>query len=558
MTPVEVEQFLLGLADRLTAALLAPSADLTPAYEIGTSLVAADIDSPEGLGCTVRVIHDRLLCELGLAGENPRRHLSTLLEALVTGYVRARNDRTLDQQEEIRRVALVAMERAQQALLASESRFRHQALHDPLTGLANRALFNDRLAHLCGTDSPPSARLGLCLLDLDGFKAVNDSFGHHVGDQLLIAVTARLGHLAAEPGRLVARLGGDEFVILVENTTCPDDVIKVADKALAALGEPIRVDGLQLSVSASIGIVERPVAATDPTEVMRAADITLYWAKANGKARWALFDPARNAREVARHKLSAAMPAALDRGEFILHYQPLVDLSDGTIRGAEALARWRHPDLGVLPPSRFIDLAEDTGLIVPLGRRLLELACRQAACWQQLTTPAPFVSVNLSARELRTAAFAADVATTLDRCGLPPHQLQLEITENAIMDTDDDTIRTLHALASAGVRLAIDDFGAGYSNLAYLRSLPIQGLKIADVFVRGLGSPDPPNPTDVAILSTLVSLGRTLGLAVTAEGVEAAVQAQRLRAIGCNIGQGWHLGRPQPPARITRLIATGS
>src|SRR5262249_21033729 len=318
--------------------------------------------------------------------------------------------------------------------------------------------------------------------------AVTAGLGRPVGDQWLVAVAGRLGGIAAESGHLIARLGGDEFVILVKDTTCADDAVKVADRTLTALGEPLLVDGHRLSISASIGIVERPAAGTDPADLMRAADITLYWAKANGRARWALFDPNRNAREVARYKLSAALPAALDRDEFVLYYQPLVDLADGTIRGVEALARWRHPQLGLLTPDRFIDLAEETGMIVGLGGRLLELACRQASDWLGGTPGGPFVSVNLSVRQIRQPGLVADVAAILHRTGLPPGQLQLEITESVAMGTDEETLHTLQSLADLGIRLAIDDFGTGYSNLAYLRTLPVRALKFAGGFVEGLRS----------------------------------------------------------------------
>jgi diguanylate cyclase (GGDEF)-like protein len=556
MTRAETEGYLHGLAGRLAAALRARSFAATAGYEVGLDLVAADLDSPEGLGRTVAVMHERLLSDLDLTGEEPRRRLPHLLEALVTGYARALRDRTLDEQEAVRRAALNARDQAYRALRASEARYRHQATHDPLTGIPNRELFTHRLVQIFA-NPPPGTRLGVCFVDLDSFKTINDSFGHQVGDQLLIAVTDRLGGLAADAGHMIARLGGDEFVILIEDTTCPDDVVKVADQVLAAVGEPVRINGHRLSISASIGIVERPVAGTGPTDVMRAADITLYWAKANGKGRWALFDPERNKHEVARHALSAAMPAALDRHEFTLHYQPLVDLVSGSVQGVEALARWCHPELGLLSPHRFIDLAEDSGLIVPLGSQLLELACRQAVSWHRREPTAPFISVNLSVRQIRHPGLVADVAAVLDRSGLPPQRLQLEITETTAMGTDDGTVNTVHALADLGVRLAIDDFGTGYSNLAYLRTLPVHGLKLADSFMRGIRAPTADDSTDEAILTTLVSLGHTLGLTVTAEGVETADQAQRLRAIGCDIGQGWHFGRPQPPHRIAHLVTGG-
>jgi diguanylate cyclase (GGDEF)-like protein len=554
LTRVERIKFLRGLAEQLGTALRAEPFSATPGYAIGASMVAADFVSPEALGRTVAIIHHRLLSDLGLTGDDARHRLANLLEALVTGYVRALRDRTLDEQEAIRRAALVARQQAERALRTSEARFRRAALHDPLTGLPNRALFSDRLVQIF-TESTASTRLGVCFIDLDGFKAVNDTLGHHVGDLLLVAVADRLGAVGAGSGRLVARVGGDEFVILIEHTTCADDAITVADEALSTLGQPFIVDGHQLSISASIGVVERRIADTDPSEMIRAASITLHWAKADGKARRTLFDADRNQREVARYTLSAAMPYALERDEFTLDYQPLVDLADGTVRGVEALARWIHPTLGLLGADKFIDLAEDNGLIIRLGSRLMEQACGQAAEWQQTSPHPPFVSVNLAVHQIRHAGLVRDVTAVLDRTGLPPHRLQLEITESAVMGNDDATLHTLHALADLGVRLAIDDFGTGYSNLAYLRELPVHGLKLAGPFVRGLRSPDTANPTDETIVTTLVILAHTLGLTVTAECVETAAQAQRLNAIGCDIGQGWYLGRPTHPSHITPLLA---
>ncbi len=554
MTRAERHDFLHSLGTRLAAAVTAEPFSGTPGYDLGTDLVVADFATPEALGRTVEVIDDRFLADAGLAGEEPRRRLAQLLGALAAGYSWALRDRTLDEQEAIRFAALVARDQAERALRASEARFRHAALHDPLTGLPNRAMFAQRLSDIF-TGSAGDARLGVCFVDLDAFKAVNDSLGHRVGDQLLVAAAARLGALAGEFGHLVARFGGDEFVILVEETTGAEDAIKVADRVIAAFGEPFRVEGHDLPVSASIGIVERPVAGTDATDVMRAADITLHWAKADGKARWRVFDPERNAHEVVRYTLAAAMPGALERGEFNLVYQPIVDLVDGTLSGVEALARWSHPELGLLTPDRFIDLAEDRGLIVQLGLRLLEQACQQAARWSRLRPQAPFVSVNLAVRQVRHPGLVADVISVLDRTDLPPDRLQLEITESAIMDNDDETLATLHELAGLGVRLAIDDFGTGYSNLAYLRALPVQGLKLAGPFVQGLRTATAVDPTDEALLTTLVALGHTLGLVVTAEGVETGAQADRLRAVGCDAAQGWHFGRPVPSEGITGVLA---
>jgi diguanylate cyclase (GGDEF)-like protein len=556
MDTADAEALLRRLAARLAGGLLAEPFDETCGYQVGVDLVTADFAAPEALGRTVQVIDDRLLDDLGLVDRHLRRRLPRLVGALTAGYCRALRDRTLDEQEAIRRAALVAREQAEQALRASEARFRHDATHDSLTGLPNRALFADRLARTF--DCPrPGARLGVCFLDLDGFKAVNDRLGHHIGDQLLVAVADRLGRRITGSRHLLARLGGDEFVILVEETTCIDDAVKVADEALSTFTEPVCVNGYELPISASIGIVERPLAGTDPADVMRAAGITLHWAKADGKRRLALFDPLRNAREVARYALSSAMPAAIDRREFVLAYQPLVSLTDGAVHGVEALVRWHHPELGTLTPDRFIGLAEETGVIVPLGAHVLERACRQASHWQAMTPRAPFVSVNLAVRQIRHPGLIANVATVLGRAGLPPHRLQLEITESAVMGTDDETVHTLKTLADMGVRIAIDDFGTGYSNLAYLRSLPVHELKLAGRFVEGLRSPTAADPVDMTILATLVALAHTLGLTVTAEGVETA-QAERLRDIGCDTGQGWYLGRPGDPDAITRLVTAHS
>jgi diguanylate cyclase (GGDEF)-like protein/PAS domain S-box-containing protein len=420
------------------------------------------------------------------------------------------------------------------------ARLRHEALHDPLTGLPNRALFFDRLTEAFGT-AGPADRIGLCYLDLDGFKVVNDSLGHDVGDQLLVAVGRRLDERVSGAGRLVARMGGDEFVILVENLNGVDSAVGLADGVLAALSAPIRIGGHELTISASIGIVEADVATTTPADAMQAADITLYWAKSEGKGRWALFDPDRNAHEVARYTLSAAMPAALDRDEFFVEYQPLVRLPDGERLGVEALVRWKHPKFGVLGPTRFIELAEETGLIVPLGRKVLAEACR---AWQEAAPDGDtFVSVNLAVRQSRDPGLVSDVRKILEQTGLRPDRLLLELTESAVMGTDDEPLRALRELSAMGVRIAIDDFGTGYSNLAYLRHLPVHALKIAGSFVEGLRA-EVPDRVDEQIVRTLVTLAHTLGHTVIAEGVETELQAERLHALGCDAAQGWYFGRP--------------
>ncbi|NBE83819.1 putative bifunctional diguanylate cyclase/phosphodiesterase [Micromonospora rubida] len=547
MTQAQLEALLQRLTDRLAEALVAEPFDLRVGHQVGAELVESHIASAEGLGRTIEVAQLRLLRDLGLAGEDVENRLARLLATVATGYARALRACTLDEQESIRRAAMVARAQAERALRDSEARFRHQATHDPLTDLPNRTLFTERLAAAIDTPGRGADRVGVCFLDLDRFKVVNDSLGHQVGDRLLVSVADRLRRALDE--HLVARLGGDEFVILVERTACTDDVVKVAEAALAAVGEPALIDGHELTVSASIGIVERPVAGTTPVDLMRAADATLHWAKAAGGARWSLYDADRNRRELARYALSAAIPAALERGEFYLDYQPLTSLCDGTVLGVEALVRWRHPVLGELRPDSFIGLAEETGLIVPLGGWVLAEACREAATWAGPGGAPPFVSVNLAVRQVHRPDLVHEVRAVLDRTGLPPERLQLEVTESTMMSAVEEPVLALRVLADLGVRIAIDDFGTGYCNLAYLRDLPVTELKVAGEFVAGLRAPadDPASRTDERILASLVSLAHALDLTVTAEGVETAGQADRLRAIGCDAAQGWHFGRPAPP-----------
>jgi diguanylate cyclase (GGDEF)-like protein len=562
MARAERHATLTRFAERLVAALAAPSFTEQPGYDVGTGLVQADFAAPETLGITIQVLDEHLLGLTGLIDRSDlaegRRRLARLLGALATGYTWALRDRTLDEQEAIRAAAFVAREQAQEALRESEARFRHVALYDPLTDLPNRSHVTDRLEHIFATASPV-ARVALCCIDLDSFKAVNDSLGHLVGDKLLISVAARLRRLAAELGQTAARFSADEFVLLIEGTTGTDDAVKAADRALELLAEPFHVDNHELTMSASIGIVESAVGDTDAADIIRAADMTLHWAKLDGKGRWTLFNADRNAREVERYTRAAQMPAALERGEFTLVYQPIIGLAQRTLDGVEALARWEHPDLGRLAPDEFIALAEDSGLIVPLGLKLLEQACRQGAEWLALNPNGPYVSVNLAVRQIRHPHLVADVAAILDRTGLPPHKLQLEITESAFMGDDPELVTRVRDLAGLGVRLAIDDFGTGYSNLTHVRTLPVHVLKLAAQFVADLGRRPPagsplPGASPEAFLRILVTLGHTLGLTVTAEGVETLAQTEVLRAVGCETAQGYHFSHPTTAEQITALL----
>ncbi|MFE7261942.1 putative bifunctional diguanylate cyclase/phosphodiesterase [Streptomyces sp. NPDC057592] len=452
-----------------------------------------------------------------------------------------------------------------------QKRLRHLQMHDPVTRLPNRTLFFERLSAVLEAPpyddgSPGRARVGLCYLDLDGFKAVNDTMGHRIGDRLLAAVAARLTDCAAQDGphrdgaHLVARLGGDEFAILVEDSAGTQQLTDLARSVLAALQQPFDLAGHRLSVSASIGVVERAVAGTSATGLMQAADTTLYWAKADGKARWTVFDPERNAHRMTRQTLSSTLRPAVERGEFTIEYQPLVGMADGVVRGVEALVRWNHPQFGMLSPNRFVAIAEEDGSIVQLGRWVLQSACRQARRWQleHPTDPPLFISVNVAVRQVWDSDLVTDVAEILAETGLDPSLLQLELTESAVMGSAGQPIQALRSLSEMGVRIAIDDFGTGYSNLAYLSRLPVSVLKLDGSFVRGFRYDDGahPSPADETIVEAMVQLAHRLGLTVTAECVETAGQAERLRRIGCDTGQGWLYSRAVAPERIGELIGT--
>ncbi|UZJ32658.1 diguanylate cyclase [Streptomyces endophytica] len=333
-----------------------------------------------------------------------------------------------------------------------QERLRHQATHDPLTGLPNRTAFFERLEALFD-DPGPGARFGLCSLDLDGFKNINDSLGHEAGDQLLGAVADRLHSGVAPLGHLVARLGGDEFAVLMERSKGPQEGIAVAQRVLGTLAPPFLIGDQHLAVRASMGVVEQPVSATTASAAMRSVDLTLYRAKKEGRGRWTLFDPQRNAVAVSQYAMSVRIPMALDRGEFFLDYQPLCALDDGAMVAVEALVRWRHPELGVLGPDEFIMTAEDSGLIIPLGRWVLLHACEQAARWaDRFGDAAPRMNVNLAVRQARNAGLIADIDRILRSSDLDPGRLQLEITESAMLGPRDPALQALHELVDMGCR----------------------------------------------------------------------------------------------------------
>ncbi|EGX54626.1 hypothetical protein SZN_36981 [Streptomyces zinciresistens K42] len=431
-------------------------------------------------------------------------------------------------------------------------RLRYEATHDALTGLPNRTFFFERLEKALAAG--PGQRFGLCYLDLDGFKTVNDSLGHAAGDRLLVEVADRLQSCATAPGEMVARLGGDEFVALTTGPGTQHEVDELATRIMNALVAPISVDGRELTVRGSIGIVEGPAGERSPAEVLRSADITMYRAKSAGGNRFELADAEADARAITRHGLTTALPAALERGEFFIEYQPLVHLGDGSVRGAEALVRWLHPQHGVLGPDRFIPLAEHTGLIVPLGRWVLEQSVRQARAWRERHDAAgPLrINVNLSPCQLTHPGLVQDTVDILERAGVAPDALCLEVTESALIGADDDLLKPLRRLAEMGVDIALDDFGTGYSNLANLRRLPVSVLKLDRSFTQSMQR-FPADPVDLKIVEGIVALAHSLDLAVTVEGVETGAQAEQLRILGCDTAQGWYYARPGPPERLHEL-----
>ncbi|HEY5844884.1 MAG TPA: bifunctional diguanylate cyclase/phosphodiesterase, partial [Mycobacterium sp.] len=437
-----------------------------------------------------------------------------------------------------------------------QTRLAHQAMHDPLTGLPNRTLFFDRLDAALEAGGPDRG-VGVCYLDLDDFKAVNDTLGHDTGDVLLRAVAQRLGAELGREGHLVARMGGDEFVVLVERSTGVEHLERIAQTALNTVRWPVVVDGHPIVVSASVGIVRHNDDDTaGAAALMQAADTTMYWAKADGRDRYALFDAERHHVDVSRFALSARMPQALAHGEFVVEYQPLVRLQDLRITGVEALVRWHLPSGEQLPPSRFIPLAEDTGLIVALGRTILTDACRWAAQWRAADPAVELLmSVNLAARQVREPGLVAEVVQILGDTGWPAELLQLELTESEFMGSTEDSLAVLRDLADIGVRIAIDDFGTGYSNLAYLRRLPVHALKLGGPFItRGSSGKDETDDVDLEIVGTVVRLAHILGLTVTAESVETPAQLTRLRRLGCDTGQGWLFAPAVPPEDIPGLV----
>ncbi len=435
-----------------------------------------------------------------------------------------------------------------------EEELKHQAFHDGLSGLANRALFRDRLDHALDRSARSKASLAVLFLDLDDFKLVNDSLGHASGDTLLIEVANRLTD-CLRGGDTAARFGGDEFAILMEELVDVDEACDVADRITSALREPIMVQDREIRVRASIGIALNRLGTEDSSELIQAADVAMYAAKAGGKGRYEVYQPALQASVVERLERTADLQRAVDQGEFELFYQPIISLEGNGGVGFEALIRWRHPERGLLLPEEFIHLAEETGLIVPLGRWVLATACQQAREWQHHFPDAmPLrLSVNISARHFQHESLLADVSKALQDSGFDPHSLVIEITENVLVQDTETVVARMLALKELGVSLAIDDFGTGYSSLSYLKTFPIDILKVDKAFVDDVLE-------DSALTEAIVRLGRTMHLQTVAEGIEEAGQLEALRKFGCDFGQGFYLARPLHITDFSQFLSnrTGS
>ena len=435
-----------------------------------------------------------------------------------------------------------------------EQELAHQALHDSLTGLANQALFRDRVDHAVARTARLAARLAVVFLDLDNFKTVNDSLGHAAGDEILVAVAERIrGCVRASD--TVARLGGDEFAVLLEDLATISDSTQLADRVIGVLQRPFRLAGREVFIGASIGIaLDGP--GVDGGQLLRNADIAMYTAKRRGRGRYEIFQPAMHQAAMERMELEADLRKALERRELTVEYQPVVALATYGITGVEALVRWRHAERGQVPPSIFIPVAEEAGLIGELGRQVLYAACAQVRQWQleHRTCAGLKLSVNLSPRQLQAETVVDEVRDALAASGLPPATLVLEITEGAMMNDPESAVVRLHELKALGVKLAVDDFGTGYSSLNYLQRFPIDILKIDRTFVNEIDLKD----VQASLVAAIISLAQSLRLNAVAEGVETATQVQALTGLGCGFAQGFHFARPMAAAALGPVLATGT
>jgi diguanylate cyclase (GGDEF)-like protein len=574
-TVIPHDAFTLAVADPATGALRAPDGVIAPPAD-----VAADERS---WATAVRERRSVITCALGDDGPAAATcgiHAPIVAGSQVLGVISVRADamgaygaddvQVLDAlaalaATALRNIALVGeLRRSQEAL-------SHQAYHDPLTGLPNRALLRERAerALAAGVAAGAPERVAMLLLDLDGFKTVNDSLGHSAGDQLLVAVAGRL--LNATRGcDTVTRLGGDEFAVLLEHVRDDAEVVVVAERIIRALARPFAVADTLATVGASVGIARGRTPEADPLAgqghpvsavgvLLRDADLAMYRAKASGKGTYTLFEPSMHEAAIRRLALETDLRRAVERGEFRVHYQPIVALDSGRITGLEALVRWAHPRRGLVGPADFVEAAEETGLIIEIGRWVLGEACAQAARWQAAQragnphAPPITISVNVSGLQLQDERLVDDVARALADSGLAPGTLVLELTERSIVHDPDTARDRLAALKDVGAQLAIDDFGTGYSALSYLQRFPVDVLKIDKSFVDRIAA----GGSHGALARSIIALGDALALRTVAEGVEDAEQRACLRAMGCEMAQGYLFARPVPADDITALLAAG-
>jgi len=468
------------------------------------------------------------------------KQANELLESQVvqrTAELKSANDKLHHDLEERKRV---------------EQSIRHMAHHDALTGLPNRALFRDRLTHAMAQADRYHQKLAVMFLDLDRFKAINDTLGHNVGDQLLKIAAERLRSCVRDCDT-VARLGGDEFTVVVEDIIEDHDAAAVAQKILDTLSQPFNLYGHEVFISVSVGVTLYPSDDENADNLLRNADSAMYRAKEYGRNNFQFYVADMNVKARERLMLESSLRRALDRNEYMLYYQPRVDLLSGQIIGAEALLRWRHPEMGLVPPADFIPILEETGMIIPVGDWALREACRQNRIWQDMGLTPIRVAVNLSVRQFIQKDLADSVVRALDAAGLSAEHLELEITEDLLLEHNQTNIITLSRLKNMGIHISIDDFGTGYSSLSYLKRLPIDTLKIDQSFVRDIGT----DPDNKAIASAIIAMASSLRLNVLAEGVETDEQLAFLRAQGCNEIQGFSFSHPLPAEEFEQLLREG-
>jgi diguanylate cyclase (GGDEF)-like protein/PAS domain S-box-containing protein len=432
---------------------------------------------------------------------------------------------------------------------AAEQRIEFLAYHDTLTGLPNRLLVQDRFEQAIAYADRARSKVALIFLDLDNFKTINDSLGHNIGDALLKEIAVRLGECVRDTDT-ISRQGGDEFLIVLPALHDADAIAPVLVKILARLQDPFLIEGNELSTSVSIGIALYPDDGGDFDTLLKKADMAMYRAKDAGRNAYHFFDEQMNVEAVEHLSMRNGLRKAVERGEFVLHYQPQIDLKSGAVVGAEALIRWHHPELGMIPPARFIPVAEESGLIVPIGEWVMQEACRQAMAWQRAGLPEILVAVNLSAVQFKRGDVEQTVIGALEESGFDPALLELEITESILIQNVESVLDTVKRLKLLGVKLSIDDFGTGYSSLSYLKRFDVDKLKIDQSFVRDLAV----DPDDAAIIRAIIQMAHSLNLRTIAEGVENEAMLEQLRIFSCDEVQGFHFARPMPAEEFSRYL----